>query len=44
MTVREHNVFRWAGQLLGELSRIPEEAPARADLLGPPPGGGSGAA
>jgi trehalose 6-phosphate synthase len=43
-TVREHNVFRWAGQLLGELSRIPDESPARADLLGPPSGGGSGAA
>ena len=39
-TVREHNVFRWAGQLLGELSRIPEETPVgRVDLLGPPPSG-----
>ncbi len=24
-TVREHNIYRWAGLLLGELSRIPEE-------------------
>ncbi len=24
--VREHNIFRWAGRLLGELSRIPEGA------------------
>ena len=23
-TVREHNIYRWAGLLLGELSRIPE--------------------
>jgi hypothetical protein len=45
-TVREHNVFRWAGQLLGELSRIPEEAPvARVDLIGGgAPPGDSGAA
>ena len=27
-TVREHNIYRWAGLLLGELSRIPEEPPA----------------
>jgi hypothetical protein len=25
-TVREQNIYRWAGLLLGELSRIPEEA------------------
>jgi trehalose 6-phosphate synthase len=25
-TVREHNIFRWAGLLLRDLSRIPEEA------------------
>jgi len=25
-TVREYNIYRWAGLLLGELSRIPEEA------------------
>jgi len=25
-TVREHNIYRWAGLLLEELSRIPEEA------------------
>jgi len=24
-TVREHNIYRWAGLLLGELSRIAEE-------------------
>jgi trehalose 6-phosphate synthase len=24
--VREHNIYRWAGLLLSELSRIPEEA------------------
>jgi hypothetical protein len=23
---REHNVYRWAGQLLSELARIPEPA------------------
>jgi trehalose-6-phosphate synthase len=28
--VREHNVYRWAGQLLGELARIPAE-PVGAD-------------
>jgi trehalose 6-phosphate synthase len=27
-TVREQNIYRWAGLLLGELSRIPEEAGA----------------
>jgi len=27
-TVREHNIYRWAGLLLGELSRIPEEPAA----------------
>ncbi|MGH7355756.1 MAG: alpha,alpha-trehalose-phosphate synthase (UDP-forming), partial [Candidatus Rokuibacteriota bacterium] len=26
-TVREHNVYRWAGLLLSELARIPTEAP-----------------
>jgi trehalose 6-phosphate synthase len=25
-TVREHNIYRWAGLLLRDLSRIPEEA------------------
>ena len=25
--VREHNIYRWAGLLLSELQRIPEEAP-----------------
>ncbi len=25
-TVREHNIYRWAGVLLSELSRVPEEA------------------
>jgi hypothetical protein len=25
-TVREHNIYRWAGLLLGELSSIPEES------------------
>ena len=25
-TVREHNIYRWAGMLLSELQRIPEEA------------------
>jgi trehalose 6-phosphate synthase len=30
-TVREHNIYRWAGLLLGELSRLPQGAlPARA--------------
>jgi trehalose 6-phosphate synthase len=30
-TVREHNIYRWAGLLLGELSRLPQEAlPSRA--------------
>ncbi|HYB41363.1 MAG TPA: trehalose-6-phosphate synthase [Candidatus Methylomirabilis sp.] len=27
-TVREHNIYRWAGLLLSELQRIPEETPA----------------
>jgi hypothetical protein len=26
-SVREHNIYRWAGLLLSELQRIPEEAP-----------------
>ena len=25
-SVREHNIYRWAGLLLRDLSRIPEEA------------------
>jgi len=25
-SVREYDIYRWAGLLLGELSRIPEEA------------------
>jgi trehalose 6-phosphate synthase len=25
-TVREHNIYRWAGQLLGELARLPGQA------------------
>ena len=29
-TVREQNIYRWAGLLLAELSRIPEEAPGDA--------------
>ena len=29
-TVREQNIYRWAGLLLGELSRIPEEPPGEA--------------
>ncbi len=37
-TVREHNIYRWAGLLLGELSRIPEEPPA---ALAAPIAGGS---
>jgi hypothetical protein len=24
--IREHNIYRWAGLLVRELSRIPEEA------------------
>ncbi len=36
-TVREQNIYRWAGLLLGELSRIPEEPPGEA------PGSGSSA-
>jgi hypothetical protein len=24
--VREHNIYRWAGMLLSDLQRIPEEA------------------
>jgi hypothetical protein len=27
-TVREHNIYRWAGLLLNDLSRIPEEGTA----------------
>jgi trehalose 6-phosphate synthase len=30
-SVREHNVYRWAGLLLGEMSRIPEPSPAVGD-------------
>jgi trehalose 6-phosphate synthase len=26
-TIREHNIYRWAGQLLSELARIPEPVP-----------------
>ena len=26
-TVREHNIYRWAGLLLGELSRLPHDSP-----------------
>ena len=25
-TVREHNIYRWAGLLLGELARLPGQA------------------
>ncbi|MBI3635249.1 MAG: trehalose-6-phosphate synthase [Candidatus Rokubacteria bacterium] len=32
-TIREHNIYRWAGLLLGELSHVPDEiAKAPADL------------
>jgi hypothetical protein len=30
--VREQNIYRWAGQLLGELSRIPARSPASASV------------
>jgi hypothetical protein len=29
--VREHNIYRWAGLLLSELQRVPEETPAAHD-------------
>jgi trehalose 6-phosphate synthase len=31
--VREHNIYRWAGLLLTELQRVPEETPAAHDKL-----------
>lgn len=34
-TVREQNIYRWAGLLLGELSRIPEEAAATSAVSTP---------
>jgi hypothetical protein len=30
--VREQNIYRWAGQLLGELSRIPDPRPTSASV------------
>ncbi len=33
-TVREQNIYRWAGLLLGELSRIPEEPPGDSAASG----------
>ena len=30
--VREQNIYRWAGQLLGELSRIPARLPSSASV------------
>jgi len=38
-TVREHNIYRWAGLLLGELSRIPEE-PAGVPAVSTPSASG----
>jgi hypothetical protein len=43
--VREHNIYRWAGLLLGDLSRIPHdatagEAAARMVVAGRVTGGG----
>jgi len=32
-SVREHNIYRWAGLLLTELQRVPEETPAPHDKL-----------
>jgi trehalose 6-phosphate synthase len=34
-TVREHNIYRWAGLLLGDLSRIPEEPAVALAALAP---------
>jgi trehalose-6-phosphate synthase/HAMP domain-containing protein len=31
-TVREHNIYRWAGLLLGELARLPSEGEPGGDL------------
>src|SRR5262250_328313 len=33
-TVREQNIYRWAGLLLGDLSRIPEEPPSEGPTTG----------
>jgi len=36
LAVREHNIYRWAGLLLSELQRIPEEgAGAQSNVLSP---------
>ena len=32
-SVREHNIYRWAGLLLNELQRVPEATPAAHDKL-----------
>jgi alpha,alpha-trehalose-phosphate synthase [UDP-forming] len=36
--VREHNIYRWAGLLLSELQRIPEEASGAPVAASPPDG------